>query len=154
MTTKLIRNARYPSRSLHSASRSCWLVVLSVTGLRCVPTGTGRASASSVIAIATTASEKKTTRSAALASTSGSSPAGLAAGGPGGRCSCDGSDGLITVSYSRFTADRRPLGRNSPAKACQLGCLNVGLIPRTAAHAGRADVYPLGYPGRDRQGGS
>src|ERR1700733_12215558 len=148
MTTKLIRNARYPSRSPHSASRSWWLVVPSVAA------GSGRASASSVIAIATTASEKKTTRSAALASTSGSSPAGLAAGVPGGDCSCDGADGLITVSYSRFTTDRRQLGRNPPAKACQLICLNVGLIPRTAAHASRADVYPLGYPGMDRQGGS
>src|SRR3984885_12525279 len=30
MTAKLIRKARYPSRSPHSVSRSCWLVVLLV----------------------------------------------------------------------------------------------------------------------------
>src|ERR1700722_14437269 len=119
MTTKLIRKGKYSSRSLPSACRSWPLVMPSK------PPGTGRASASSVIAIATTASEKKMTRSAALPSTCGSSvsSAGALTGGaltvglleagpleagaaagllparvPSGRRSCDSSDGAITTA--------------------------------------------------------
>ena len=67
MMTKLSRKAKYSSQSARRLCRSCPLVVWSLAP------GAWRASASSVIAIATTASEKVTTRSEALTSTSGSS---------------------------------------------------------------------------------
>src|ERR1039458_9085086 len=119
------------------------------------PPGTGRARASSVIAIATTASEKKTTRSAALASTWGSSvpapPTGaLLTGGtaevPAGWPSCDSSDGAITTATP---------GRRRTPRRCgeEIGCYIVAGTRSLRGEQGAHQDTPADMAGR-RHGGS